>query len=501
MYSKAKHVAVGALFFCLLRFSAPVAQSIPSTPIAQDEESRPRGNRGGGKGKSAGGESTPLEVRMPTPAFQTEVPQRSHDILLSRPTATSITASLLAFESMEGFLVVQEAQGKEVVRTSPSQLQPGKPLEIQIHPLRPNAQYRYRFYHRSDPLQPFVQDPERMFHTARSAGSSFTFSVQADSHLDYGTDLQLYRQSLERVLASQADFHVDLGDTFMTDKYLRYLEAEPQYLAQRYYFGLIGHSIPVYWVLGNHDGEGPGRGREGADMGLWSLAQRKRYFPNPVPDDFYSGNLTPHAQAGPLQDYYAWSWGDGLFVVLDPFWFSPKQRGRGGDNWNRTLGEQQYRWLVQLLEAKPSRFTFVFIHHLVGGQTPEGRGGAEASRFFEWGGREAQGQDLFGQKRPGWPAPIHDLLSKRTGVIVFHGHDHFFAHQIRDGVTYQLVPQPGHRRGAVNSAAEYGYRDGTILPGSGVLQVHVSPRQTQVDFLRVASGSAPAVSYSYKVVP
>ena len=28
------------------------------------------------------------------------------------------------------------------------------------------------------------------------------------------------------------------------------------------------------------------------NMAVWSNAQRKRYFPNPVPDTFYTGNAT-----------------------------------------------------------------------------------------------------------------------------------------------------------------------------------------------------------------
>lgn len=57
---------------------------------------------------------------------------------------------------------------------------------------------------------------------------------------------------------------------------------------------------------------------------------------------------------------------DALFVVLDPFWFTPKQRGPG-DNWKRTLGAEQYQWLKRTLAASRAKFKFVFIHHLVGG--------------------------------------------------------------------------------------------------------------------------------------
>ncbi len=56
--------------------------------------------------------------------------------------------------------------------------------------------------------------------------------------------------------ADQPDFMIDLGDTFMTDKYSPTRRLQPQYLAQRYYFSLLGQTSPLYLVLGNHDGEG-----------------------------------------------------------------------------------------------------------------------------------------------------------------------------------------------------------------------------------------------------
>ena len=55
----------------------------------------------------------------------------------------------------------------------------------------------------------------------------------------------------------------------------------------------------------------------------------------------------------------------------------------GGGIRSRTLGEGQYRWLQRTLEASRARHKFVFIHHLVGGVNPDGRGGAGtgAQRF------------------------------------------------------------------------------------------------------------------------
>jgi len=63
-----------------------------------------------------------------------------------------------------------------------------------------------------------------------------------------------------------------------------------------------------------------------------------------------------------------------------------------------------------------------------------------------------------------------------TGVtIVYQDHDHFYARQKLDGVTYQLVPQPAHRNYRNHQATECGYQKGDFLPNSSHLQVNVTP--------------------------
>ena len=278
----------------------------------------------------------------------------------------------------------------------------------------------------------------------------------------------------------------------MTEKHENRENAARQYLAQRFYFGQLCQSAPLFLVLGNHDGESPrGRGSDTDSLAVWSNTMRKRYFPNPVPDSFYTGDTMKHPAGGLLQDYYSWEWGDALFVVLDPFWFTQTQRGRS-DNWKRTLGAEQYQWCKHTLEASQAKFKFVFIHHLVGGADNQGRGGAEAARFYEWGGRNADGSDGFKQNRPGWPAPIHQLLLQNKVNIVFHGHDHFYAKQDLDGIVYQEVPQPGYPGNGrpPRSAAEYGYLNGTILGSSGHLRVAVSASQVAVDYVRTDRSAA-----------
>lgn len=430
-------------------------------------------------------------ARGPQGGFHTDVPAHAIDVILGRPTATSITLSLLSYADTKaqlGYAVEDVGIGTPAI-----QLAKGIPQEIVLSKLLPDTRYSYEL---AD-----VATGKAMaagtFHTQRAPGSTFTFTVQADSHLDENTNTDLYQRTLANALADAPDFHIDLGDTFMTDRHDGRESAARQYLAQRYYLGLIGRSAPIFLVLGNHDGEDgklrvgqasslsldeTGRMPVSQSLAIWSNAMRKRYFPNPIPDAFYCGNNKKEPLAGLLQDYYAWEWGDALFVVLDPYWHSPTRRG--DDCWGLTLGRDQYEWLGKTLSSSKSKYKFVFIHQLVGGVGNQGRGGIEAACFGEWGGKNADGSEGFAVHRPGWEMPIHELLVHNHVTAVFHGHDHLYATQELDGIIYQEVPQPGFAgTGPPRQAAEYGYTMGEILGGCGHLRVTVSPSGTKVQFV------------------
>jgi predicted phosphodiesterase len=310
---------------------------------------------------------------------------------------------------------------------------------------------------------------------ARKSGESFRFAIQADSHLDYNTNTNLYIQTLKNIASIKSDFLMDMGDTFMTGKLPSLTEAEQQYQTQRSLFNLT--CCPSVMVLGNHDGEEQKRGKGGVqeNRAEWSLTQRKKYFPNPSPDGFFTGN------SDGKQDYFAWNSGDALFVVLSPYWYSYTRRG-ARDPWDFTLGDAQYAWLKKTLESSKAPFKFIFIHQLTGSLDSASRGGAEAAKLHEWGDTSP----AFKQHRPNWPLNIHQLLRKNKVSIVFHGHDHFYAREELDGVIYQLVPQPGATNNKKTFAEEYGYKEGVFYPSSGFLQVDVSPTKVDVTYLRSA---------------
>jgi hypothetical protein len=422
----------------------------------------------------------------PRQLFLSETPDSPGSIILGRPTDRSIILSILLREVAR--VVIRYGDSDKLDKQfGPVEVKAGEPQEVLIENLQPDTMYLYRVVdaETQKSLMPVANNGH--FHTQRASGKAFTFTVQADSHLDGGCSLLLYELTLKNASNAEPDFHIDLGDTFMTGKIVDRTLAVKQYEAQRYWLGQIGKSVPLFLVIGNHDGEEVFRKSTSEAHGLaaWACLQRKRYFPNPFPDNFYSGNTQSHKSTGILQDYYAWEWGDALFVVLDPYWFSEFTRG-GSQPWNMTLGKTQYDWLAKTLRSSKAKFKFVFIHQMISGLDNNGRGGLEVATLFEWGGHEKNDEYTFAANRSGWEKPIHSLLVETGVTIVFHGHDHFFARQELDGVIYQLVPQPAHKNFRNHHAKEYGYEKGVFLPNSGHLRVQVNSEQVMVDYIRTA---------------
>lgn len=424
----------------------------------------------------------------PKHLFAGPAPAHPFDVILARPTDKSVTVSVLAYRKMSAHITYGSTSGKLEKQTEDHDLKPSEPVEFVLNDLQPDTRYYYRLHARAENSKSFKAEEEHTFHTQRRPGSPFTFTIQSDSHLDQNTRPAVYERTLANALADQPDFHIDLGDTFMTDKYGKnYQDAYPQYIAQRYYFGRIAHSAPLFLVLGNHDGERKD-GYDGTadNMPAWSCLLRKKLFPNPTPDGFYTGNKTELKSIGKVENYYAWEWGDALFIALDPFWATARNRRNAPDsNWSRTLGKEQYDWLTKTLSNSKARIKFVFIHHLVGGLDETARGGSEAAVLYEWGGKGKDGKDEFKDKRPGWELPIHQLLVKNKVSAVFHGHDHFYARQELDDIAYIMVPQPGHPgMDRLRNVEDYGYFRGTFLPPSGHIRVGITSERAKIDYIR-----------------
>jgi hypothetical protein len=415
---------------------------------------------------------------------------RRLSVILGRPTDRSITLNLLASEPLEVSVDYGTTPGQYEAHAATVSLLGGTPVEVELDALRPDTAYVYRVRSRKPDQTQFALGAEHGFHTQRAPGRTFSFEVQGDSHPERPQqfDPALYAQTLRAAAADRPDFYLTSGDDFSVDKAAQVTAAaaESIYLQQRLYLALVGPSAPLFLVNGNHEQAARCNLNGTPDnVAVWAQTCRNRLFPQPAPDRFYSGDPDVVDPIGPLRDYYAWTWGDALFVVIDPYWHSaqPVDNVYGGGNksrdlWGVTLGETQYRWLQRTLAESKATFKFVFAHHVLG----TGRGGIEQAGLCEWGGKNKRGVAEFASQRPGWELPIQPLMAKHGVTIFFQGHDHLFVRQELDGVVYQTLPEPADPNYTLYNREAY--RSGDALPNSGRVRVTVSAAKVAVDYLR-----------------
>ncbi|NWG08230.1 MAG: metallophosphoesterase [Chloroflexi bacterium] len=446
---------------------------------------------------------------------------------LGNPTGTSITINVVPDADVNIFYEYGTISGIYTGQTPSGLATAGESYEIVIDGLQPNTRYYYRMQYQVPGDTGWVVRDEHTFHTQRARGSSFTFTVAADSHVNIILgNLDEWKQALDRMATDQPDFFIDLGDTFAMDGVSTAAQADANYLFQRSpdLMGRLSHSSPIFLAIGNHENEEGWNFDDTNPQPVFSMNARKRYFPLPTPGTFYSGN-TDNSETRIIgqtpddhlrEDYYAWEWGDALFIVFDPFQYTMQnpygaQAGEGnddpatGDRWNWTLGLQQYNWLKETLEGSDAKYKFMFAHHMLGGTQNYVRGGAEAAGWFEWGGYNVNASNQnpvwqFDTRRPGWPEPIHQLMVDNQVSAFFHGHDHHFVHEERDGIVYQLVPSPsqGNSFGFNNYTNSPYVMPNGILSNSGYLRVTISPNNALVEYVSTFNGQ---VRYTYMIEP
>jgi hypothetical protein len=403
--------------------------------------------------------------------------------IIGRPTPASVTISVLFDQDVEVYWEWGAISGNYPQSSAKFNLKKDVPFETDLTGLAANTAYFYRIRYRSaGSAAAFSSGAEHTFHTPRPAGSSFTFAIEADPHLDSNSLPEAYSQTLQNILAAKPDFLFDLGDTFMSEKEPNKNQSTitARHLLFRPYFGAVCHSVPLYLILGNHEGEvGWELNGTATNLAVMASNTRKLYYPNPLPNSFYSGNTKEEPFVGLRENYYSFEWGDALFVILDPYWYTINK-----PDWGWTLGPEQYNWFKKTITECKAKFKFVFCHNLVGGNTKDARGGAEYADLFEMGGKNSDGTSGWSSFRPGWEKPIHQLMVENKVTVFFHGHDHFFGKQEKDGVIYQEVPQPSNKNITNLQASEYGYVNGIFLPGRGYLKVSVSPENVQINYIR-----------------
>ncbi len=445
---------------------------------------------------------------------------------LGRPTDQSVTVKAIATQALDAAVEYGTTSGVYSGATTVTSFADGF-AEVLVSGLIPDTAYYYRLLSRpTGSSSALTAGGEHTFHTQRARGQTFTFAVQADSHQGDPEfyDDTLYRTTMQNILAEQNDFLLDLGDTISNDDVTETAATvATKYVNQLAVFDLAAHSTPVFLVLGNHERE------EGwyADVAtsvadslpVLNANARKQFFLNPEPDGFYTGNTDTSANAAYITgdqlrgDYYAFEWGDALFVAIEPYWYTthkPYAGTEGGDisnavvgtRWDWTLGQQQYLWLQQTLQTSSAKYKFVFAHHVAGGIDDYGRGGVLGAKYCEWGGYDTDGTTwTFDTNRPGWALPVHQLMAQNNVTAFFHAHDHVFAKESLDGIVYQEMPM------AANASYDMGfstnptdYAGAQMIANSGHLRVTVSPANVTVDYVRSflhGQGTNGAIATSY----
>ena len=465
--------------------------------------------------------------------------------VLGRPTDTSIAVSVLASQPITVFVEYGYTKTKYGAKSGQLQTSPESPAVFEIQGLKSNSKVYYRVNYKFSGETTFNNGKQYSFTTQRNAGSTFSFSVHGDTHPERAGKMfnaELYGVTLGNIAKQQPDFHIMMGDDFSIDPLIGKGQAdkanvEKIYRTHRNWLTIATSSVPLFLINGNHE-QAAAYLLDGTETNPAILAgnARLKYYPLPAPDNFYSGNSTPIAGIGLPRDYYSWTWGDALFVTLDPYWHSsnpvdnvagienpsatkggggnkkggatpaataaaaPTGNGKATNLWNIGIGDEQYEWLKQTLETSKAKYKFVFAHHVMG----TGRGGVEVSTNYEWGGKDPKGQSTFAKERPNWELPIHDLMVKNKVSIFFQGHDHIFCTQERDGLIYQSMPNPADDTFSMFN--DDAYKSGTKAPNSGHVRVTVAPSQAKVEYFLAArskdtSRKNLSVAHSYVVKP
>ncbi len=459
--------------------------------------------------------------------------------LVGTPTDSSIVINIIPNSAIEYYYEYGTSSGSYSEQTGYFTATAGNVSEIEITGLSADTEYFYRMrYHApGDAMDDWVIRDEHSFRTQRSEGSSFVFTITSDIHGQSGGSTNFGR-AVANIVSDDPDFHIDIGDTFMVDAASSQASVNTAYLAFRATsaFGAIGTDTPIYLSSGNHEEE------EGWNLddtpfsaGVGSIQARKMYYPTPVEGDFYTGNTDPLSYIDEAaygdelrEDYYAWEWGDALFVVIDPFQYTmtltyTPAAGEENDEsvidtdqWNWTLGAQQFNWLKNVLQTSNAKYKFVFSHQPVGGipnLTISGvgpgyvRGGAEAAGYFEWGGLNANGTSGFADNRPEaefGTMTIHDMFVAYGVSAYFHGHDHQYVYEQRDGVVYQEMPSGGGMSGFSGVYYEGVYDDFEtidIVASPGYLRLSVSPAETLVEYIGSGVSTNGNVMASYTIEP
>lgn len=338
------------------------------------------------------------------------------------------------------------------------------------------TRYRYRVLARYELDDDYSPAAEGSFMTQRKGAASYKAVLITDPHAGCcreGTGpLETLDAVIENVSNENADFALALGDNVAWRGSREFAQTDNSgavyaYATYRRHVAKLTSSCPHFGIIGNWAGESGKFPQSSINL---VADVRRAFLPNP--------NHETYPQGGSVgEDYYAFSWGDALYVMLNVQTYTrpsnpdnlstPASDVVNVEEW--TLGGVQLNWLKKTLENATERYRFLCMHHPAGGNggnphdTLYGRGGARAWNC---------GEQLT----------IHELMKRHGVQVFFYGHDHVFVDDVVDGIHYALPGSCGAPWKFTKE--ETGYE--RFWTDSGHARLEVTPERATVTFVNLA---------------
>ncbi len=408
---------------------------------------------------------------------------------LSCPTETSIRVSALNNKQpAEAVLEVRkEGTTDWQRRESPLKLAGYEVLNWTLKELLPATRYEYRILAKQGRDISMQPAGAGSFRTQRKGPASYTVLLMTDSHTGSFSPGSGPVITLDRVVQNatrvKAEFVLDLGDNVAWRGSREFPQTSTDgalgaYAQYRRQIGPLSANSPHFAVIGNWVGESGKFPEKNIEI---AASVRRALLPGP-------NHLTYPQGGSEREDYYSFSWGGVLYIILNVQTYSkpsapdklPTLMADVNQISEWTLGEKQMAWFESTLKNATERFRFVCIHHPPGGNagdalnTNYGRGGSRA-----W--------------NTGEQIKIHGLMKKHKVQIFFYGHDHVFVDDIVEGIHYTLPGSCGAPWKFTKE--ETGYE--RFWPDSGHATLEVTPDKATVTFINIEE----KVLHSFSVVP
>jgi hypothetical protein len=322
-------------------------------------------------------------------------------------------------------------------------------VEINLTGLQPSTKYYYKVYVKRSAEAWGAPRPTHSFRTRRNVGESFRFAMWADPHR-MALRWEPWDKMLGSVIADDPDFVMDLGDTYLFCN--GFGKPHQRTFVQSYTIGLRprdgfhGHlgvsdvcaDRGYFLTRGNHEGIINGAPPKWEQILIPAL---KLMVPNPNGSTYPQGGSHDSDYD---QGYFAYTWGDALFVVLDVVKYKDFGDHKNPERFH--IGNAQLSWLQSVLAGSTQKWKFLFMHHVFGGDGGYGRGGATFAFQYE----QAQVQ----------------ALCEQYGVqVMFRGHDHLVAVENANNVLYYVAGLACGPPIKDYSWATPIYPDGYLAPG------------------------------------